>query len=470
MRKPITAHLPTALLVALVLAGCATAPSPDAPAGPDLPAAWGPSSPAQMQDGWQAFGDARLNALIDEALKANADVARSLARVAEARAQAGVTDADRGPQLGLQAGATRSRGSVATGAAPAGAPVSTRLTAGLQASYELDLWGRLAQASSAARADWRASEADLASVRLTVASEVARQYIALVSLDAQRTLTRDTLVQQREALGLQRRRAEAGVISDFELRQLEGEIANLEASLPDLDLQRERTQSALLVLLGRSPRAVFVDTLVSGTPALPPMAGLPSTLPSELLLRRPDLVRAQQRLAAAQARVEVARKAGWPSVNLAAGVGTEGARLSDLFSGPAFVWSLGASAAQTLFDSGRREAATDAARARQQQAVADWEAALAQAFREVRDALSAQAAGEASARAQGERVAAQERVLALARLRFTNGVASQLDVLDAQRALQAARSALVAAEQARRNARIDLYKALGGGWAGLPPS
>jgi multidrug efflux system outer membrane protein len=226
----------------------------------------------------------------------------------------------------------------------------------------------------------------------------------------------------------------------------------------------------LLVLLGRSPRAVFADTLVSGTPALPPMAGLPSTMPSELLLRRPDLVRAQQRLAAAQARVEVARKAGWPSVNLAAGVGTEGARLSDLFSGPAFVWSLGASAAQTLFDSGRREAATDAARARQQQAVADWESALAQAFREVRDALSAQAAGEASARAQGERVAAQERVLALARLRFTNGVASQLDVLDAQRALQAARSALVAAEQARRNARIDLYKALGGGWSGLPPS
>lgn len=470
MRKPFTVHRLSALLAALVLAGCATAPPPDAPAGPELPAAWGPSSPAQLQDGWQAFGDARLNALIDEALKANADVARSLARVAEARAQAGVTDADRGPQLGLQAGATRSRGSVATGAAPAGAPVSTRLTAGLQASYELDLWGRLAQASSAVRADWRASEADLASVRLTVASEVARQYIALVSLDAQRTLTRDTLVQQREALGLQRRRAEAGVISDFELRQLEGEIANLEASLPDLDLQRERTQSALLVLLGRSPRAVFGDTLVSGTPALPPMAGLPSTLPSELLLRRPDLVRAQQRLAAAQARVEVARKAGWPSVNLAAGVGTEGARLSDLFSGPAFVWSLGASAAQTLFDSGRREAATDAARARQQQAVADWESALAQAFREVRDALSAQAAGEASARAQGERVTAQERVLVLARLRFTNGVASQLDVLDAQRALQAARSALVAAEQARRNARIDLYKALGGGWSGLPPS
>jgi multidrug efflux system outer membrane protein len=162
--------------------------------------------------------------------------------------------------------------------------------------------------------------------------------------------------------------------------------------------------------------------------------------------------------------VDVARTAAYPSISLTASLGSSSTKLSDLFSGPAFVWSVGAAVAQTLFDGGRREAQTEAARAARQLALADWQASLAQAFGDVRDALQAQTGTRASAMAQRERIAALERVLALARSRLRNGVSSQLEVLDAERSLLAAQSALVIAEQGQRTALVDLYKALGGGW------
>lgn len=448
-----------------LLAACAAVPEP--PALPPLPASWGVAGESARvnADWWKSFGDERLSGLIDEALRHNADMARALARVAEARALARVIDADRYPQLGIEAGATRARQSAATGLIPPGIPLlRTTDRVGLQAGYELDLWGRYANASAAGRADLAASQAEQASVQISVAAETARQYFALLALQAQLDTARRNVADQRGALRLQQLRADAGVISEFELRQLQAELAALEASLPTLVQQREQAETALALLLGRSPKEVFESALVFEAPKQVPATLVPAGLPSELLLRRPDLVRAQQRLAAADARIEVARSAAFPSLSLTGALGSESARLSDLFSGPAFVWQIGASVALGLFDGGRRSANTEAAQARRDQALADWQAALAQAFGEVRNALSAQAGSQAALVAQRERLAAQQRVLELAELRFANGIASQLDVLDARRSLYAAQSAYLGAEQARRNAAVDLFRALGGGW------
>lgn len=452
---------------ALMLAACAVPQETRAPVVPELPAAWTMQGIATQPDAawWRNFGDAELNGLVEEALERNHDIARALARVAQARAQVGITDADRSPQLGVQAEAARVRLSRAAGAVPAGVNATgSQYGLGLQAAYEIDLWSRYAKSSDAARADLVAAEADRAAVQVTVAADVARFYFALSALDARIAIQRRTLDRQRDALRLQSRRSEAGLISGFELRQLQAEIAALEAELPPLAQQREQLQTALALLAGHGAREVMEVAITPGTSTVPGDIVVPAGLPSELLLRRPDLVRAQYRLAAADTRVDVARTAAYPSIALTASLGSSSARLSDMFSGPSFIWSIGASLAQTLIDGGRREAQTDAARAARQLAVADWQASVAQAFGDVRDALQAQAGTRASAQAQRERIAALERVLTLSRSRLRNGVASQLEVLDAERALLAAQSALVMAEQGQRAALVDLYKALGGGW------
>lgn len=454
-------------VAALALVACAVPSEKVAPAAPDLPTAWTAQGIAMQPDAawWRSFGDAELNGLVEEALKRNNDIARALARVAQARAQLGIAEANRSPQLGIQAEAARVRLSRAAGAVPAGAPATAnQFGVGLQASYEVDLWSRYAKAADAARADLAAVQADRAAVQITVAAEVARLYFTLAALDARIDIQRRALERQREALKLQTRRAEAGVISGYELRQLQAEIAALEAELPPLTQQREQLQTALALLTGRGAREVMEVAIKPGVSTVPADIVVPAGLPSELLLRRPDLVRAQYQLAAANARVDVARTAAYPSIALTASLGSASSKLSDLFSGPSFVWSVGAAVAQTLFDGGRREAQTEAARATRQLALVDWQASLAQAFGDVRDALQAQAGNRASAQAQRERIVALERVLSLARARLRNGVSSQLEVLDAERSLLTAQSALVMAEQGQRTALVDLYKALGGGW------
>lgn len=461
----------TPLLAALLLAGCSSTPLPLEPKTQELPAAWPQGTAAAMNaDWWNNLGDPRLGPLVEEALRANTDIRGALQRVAQARAQVGITDADRGLQLGVEASATRARASQSTGQVPAGAsPYGTSLGVGLQVAYEVDLWGRYAQATRAARSDLAATEADRAAVQLTVAAETARLYFALVALDAQAAISRQAIAQQREALGLQERRAQAGVISDFELKQIRAEIATLEADLPNIVQQRDRAQTALAVLLGRSPKDIFTRTVEPGTPAMPAATVVPAGLPSELLLRRPDLVRAQYQLAAADARVDVARTAGYPSLSLTGSAGSLSPRASDLFNGSSFVWSIGVAVAQTILDGGRRQATTDYARATRELALVQWEASVARAFGEVKDAINGQTNSAAAAKAQRDRMTALRDVRELARLRFDNGIASQIDLLDADRQLLAAQSALVAAEQAQRNAVVDLYRALGGGWKPAVP-
>jgi multidrug efflux system outer membrane protein len=454
------------LAFVLLVAGCAVQPDYQRPEL-ELPPAWKEAAPRpqRAESWWRVYGDPALDRLIEEALAGNTDVLVAAARVDEARALLGEAGAALRPEVGANASAGRSRASAATGLLPPGTPRERdNYRATLDVSYEIDVFGRLRAANDAARAELVASEAVRDAVRLALTARMASGYYGLLALDAQVELTRRALLLREESLGLQRRRREAGVISDYDLRQLEAEAATLRAQLPPLERDREIEEAALAALLGRSPRAVFDDPLPRIAPGAdaPSAVGVPQGLPSELLLRRPDLIEAEQRLVAANARVAVARSAHFPSIRLTGFLGSESAELSDLFSGPAAIWSAVASLAQPIYAGGRLQAQREAAEARERAALAQYQGAVRNAFREVRQALAAQARARESFEAQSARVAALEETLRLARLRYGSGIASQLDVLDAERGLLAAQTARIDALRAQRAAVADLYRALGG--------
>ncbi|HXR58903.1 MAG TPA: efflux transporter outer membrane subunit [Burkholderiales bacterium] len=454
------------LAAAAVLAGCLAKPDYQRPAV-ELPESWKQSAPPAVLDGrwWTIYGDRSLDVLVEEALKSNTDLAVAVARVDEARALVKDAEAALYPTVDATGVRRRSLSSGATGLLPPGVPRElndTRLA--LNVSYEIDLWGRLSTTAQAARADLLATGAARDTVRITLAADVTKAWFALKSLDAQVEATRRTLKLREEALGLQKKRFEHGLISEFEYRQLEAEAASVRAQLPPLERDREAQEAALAVLLGRSAKQIMESSIARASDqedkAL--AAVVPSGLPSELLLRRPDLVEAEQRLIAANARVAVARTALFPSISLTGFLGTEAAAMRNLFSGPAGIWSLAAAIAQPIFSGGRLEAQTEAARARERQVLARYQGAIQNAFREVRSALAAQTRARESFEAQAQRAAALGSALRLARLRYDNGMASQLDVIDAERNLLAAEVARYEALRAQRAAVADLYKALGG--------
>lgn len=457
--------LPLAVAVLLV-AGCATTQPYQRPAV-ELPAAWKASAPRFAEDGrwWRVYGDAQLDGLVEEALAQNQDLVIAAARVDEARALAGEVDSALFPTIDARGSAARQRNSTRTAISPPGAPREfSTYRATLNVSYELDLFGRIRASARAARAELEASEAARDAVRLALAAQVAKSYFNLRALDEQVELTRRTVQLRDEAFALQKKRAEAGVIGDFELRPLEAETAGVRAQLPPLERDREREEAALALLLGRSPaqildfsfRTKLVEDEKPGAPVLP--AGMPS----ELLLRRPDIVEAERQLAAANARVAAARAEIFPSIVLTGALGSESAALSNLFSPGAGLWSVGLALAQPIFAGGRLEARSDAAAARERALVAQYRKTIQAAFTETRAALAVQARSRESYEAESARARALGETARLARLRYDNGIASQLDVIDAERGLLAARAARIEALRAYRAAIADLFRALGG--------
>ena len=450
----------------IFLTGCAVQPDYKRPAV-ELPTAWKESAQNPAKDGnwWRIYADPALEEMVEEALARNSSLLVAAARVDEARALLAQADASFYPSVDANLLRGRSLSSAATGLLPPGVERErNNYRAALNVSYEVDLWGRLRTTAQAAKADLLASEAARDTVRITLAADVAKAYFALRSLDSQVDSTRRTLVLREDGLKLQQKRFDGGVISAYDYHQLEAEAAAARAQLPPLERDREIQEAALSVLLGRSPRAIlennFSRASAEESKLLPVV--VPSGLPSELLLRRPDLVEAEQRLIAANARVAVARSAYFPSIQLTGMLGSEAQMLSSLFSGPAGIWSFAAAVAAPIFAGGRLEAQVGAAEAREKQALAGYQGAIQNAFREVRAALAAQARARESFSAEGARTEALSAALRLARLRYDNGLASQLDVIDAQRSLLAAEIARHEALRAQRAAVADLFKALGG--------
>jgi multidrug efflux system outer membrane protein len=455
-----------ACLSLVLLAGCAVKPDYQRPAV-ELPAAWRESADNTVKDGnwWRVYSDPVLEALVAEALARNSDLARAAARVDEARALVQQSEAAYFPSVDATFNRNRTLSSAATGLLPPGVQRERNdYRAAINVAYEVDLWGRLRATTAAARADLLASEAARETVRITLSADVAKTWFALRALDAQVEATRRTLALREEGLKLQQKRFDGGVISEFEYRQLEAEVAAARAQLPPLERDREIQETALAVLLGRSPKVILENTIPRATGEVSTLlpAVVPAGLPSELLLRRPDLVEAEQRLIAANARIAVARAAMFPSIQLTGYLGSEAQALAGLFSGPAGIWQLAAALAQPIFAGGRLQAQIAAAEAREQQALAGYQGAIQNAFREVRAALAAQRRARESFEAESARAAALGAALRLARLRYDNGLASQLEVIDAERNLLAAEVARYEALRAQRAAVADLFKALGG--------
>jgi multidrug efflux system outer membrane protein len=451
----------------LALGACATPVKYDRPPV-ELPAAWQQSAPRFAQDGrwWRIYSDADLEKTVDEALGANADLLIALARVDEARGLLGEANSFFFPTVDARFVSSRQEISTRTATAFPGIPRQYNDHRGtLNVSYELDLFGRVRAGAAVARAELEASEASRDAVRLALAAQVTKSYFALRSLDEQVDLTRRTVSLREDALSLQRKRLQGGVISEFELRQLEAEAAVVRAQLPPLEREREREEAALAVLLGRNPKQVFESkiTLKQAFQERPGPAVLPAGMPSELLLRRPDIVEAERHLAAENARVAVARSEMFPTITLTGFLGSESAALGNLFSGsPAATWQLAAGLAQPIFAGGRLQARSDAAKARERQALLQYQQAIRSAFGEVRTALIVQSRALESFEAERAREAALSETLRLARLRYQNGVASQLDVIDAERGLLAAQVGRIEALRAHRAAIADLFRALGG--------
>lgn len=501
-RRPLAIALaPT--VAALLLAGCAVGPDyrrPDI----DLPERWtttGTDAAGSASTGasaghdrpsvaastvgarwWAVYGDATLDRLIDEALARNGDAQIAAARVLEARALAGIADADRWPALAASASQSRSQNSlVGAQPLPAGSPrtnSSSRVT--LDASYEVDFWGRYARASEAARAELLATEAARDALHLSLTAQVAQQYYALLAADAQEAAVHRVLVTRGESLDLLRRRVAAGITAEYDLRQAEAEEAAAQTQLAAAVRRKENAEASLAVLLGRSPRAVLAERIERGRPAgeqAPARVDVPGGLPSELLLRRPDLREAEQRLISANARIGETRALLFPSIALTASLGSESADLADLFTGPAGIYRLAAGLTQPIFQAGRLQRAGDAANAREAQARAAYVQAVANAFRDVRQALAAQSAARDTLAAETRRAEALRQALTQANTRYTGGIASRLEVLDVERNLLLAELARLDAEQAQQAAVADLFKALGGSWqppaqvaGGAPPS
>ena len=450
---------------ALAFAACVGAcagprPAPPTAASVVPPPAWrtalGAGQPIRA-DWWTAFGDPVLIRLIARALDANDDLGIAAARIEQARAQARLSRAERAPEV--TGGTPLSEGRTLD---PFGDPY-TALGAepAVTISYDLDLFGRLAQANAAARAQLLASEGARDAVRIGVASNVASGYINLRALDARLAIARDTLAARAEALRIARRRAQTGYTSNLELHQAEGEYHATEQLVPQAELAIRRQEDTLSLLLGDNP-----GPIARGLPldALRPPP-IPGGLPADLLRRRPDLFQAEQALVAADRTLDSARAAFLPDVALTGSAGLLISTFAALPNPVTPIFSLGGSVLAPLFDAGRRQARQSDAAARRDQAAFAYRRAALAAFSEVENSLAGvQRSGEQAIALTGQRDALAA-ALRNASNRYRAGYSSYLDQLDAQRGLLTAELALVQARADRMASYVALYQALGGGWS-----
>lgn len=456
------------LLAALglpLLPACAGLPPPREArqASPGLPGAFSAvttpaSAAAQTADAiaWRGFfRDEALHRLIDAALTHNRDLRLAALAIEQARAQMQLREADLLPTVGVGLSGSRN---------PNGAGGFNSLyLGGLQMSaWELDLFGRLRGLSAAAAAQFEATEAQRLAARISLVAAVAQGWLNLRADEALLELARLTLRSRDESLALAQTRLRLGAGSLIDVRAAQALLEAARVSLAQLQRQRAQDENALSLLLG----VPYASTGVAVSPLgdLLVFPELDAGLPSDLLVRRPDLRAAERQLAATEAGIEAARAAFFPRITLTASAGSATRALSSLFSGGTFAAGIAGQLVAPLFDAGRNQAALQSANVTREQAIAQYERAIQQAFREVADALVARSTLLEQEQAQQALVQAEAGRAQLAETRHRHGAASYLEVLDAQRSLYAARQSLTVVRGQLAQSLVGLYKALGGGW------
>jgi len=415
---------------------------------------------------WAVFGDPDLNELEARAVESNQNLKAAVARVGEARATARVARADLLPNVSLDPSYLRQRYS------PNQNPSFGNITANsfnvpLDLSYEVDLWGRVRRGFESARADAQASLADYYNVLLTLQADVAQNYFALRAIDAEVRTVTATVGLRKEQVQLVRRRFEDGIGNELDVARAETELATTEAEAASLGQRRTQLENALGILIGRNPSTFRLPGLINSN-WRPEPPSIPAGLPAELLERRPDVAQAERQLAAANARIGVAKGAFFPVISLTASGGYLSGELQTLFNWDSRVWSIGPSVSLPIFAGGRNRAGYRRAQAALQESAARYRQQVLVAFGDVENSL-------AGIRYLAEQSAAQERAVVSARRaadlateRYRSGIVSYLDVVDAERqALQVEQVNDQLIGQ-RLNATVQLIKALGGGWEAAP--
>ncbi len=407
---------------------------------------------------WVIFQDPQLQDLIRTALAQNYDVQIAAARILQAQAVLGITRADQFPAVSATASGENQR-VPQTRLLPPFETSSNQVS--LTMFWELDFWGKFRRATEAARADLLATEWGRRAVLTTLVSNVAGAYFQVREFDLQLEIARRTLGTRQESLRLVQIRANGGTTSMLDVRQSEQLVYGAAASIPDLERQIEQQENFISVLLGQNPGSIKRGAALTEIRYLPQV---PAGLPSSLLERRPDIQVAEQLIVAANARIGVAKAAYFPSISLTATGGYQSSALTGLFSGPAGLWSFGASALQPIFQGGRLRSNVRLSEARQQEAALVYQQTIQQAFREVSDSLIAYQKNQEFRKQQELLTASAADATRLSNMRYEGGVTSYLEVLDSDTRYFEAQNTLARAQLNELLAVVQLYRALGGGW------
>jgi multidrug efflux system outer membrane protein len=457
-------HILGFLLV--LLSGCKVGPNykrptintPDAYRGLAPDAA--PQTTASIADEkwWTVFDDQQLQALIRKAIVQNYNVRIAAERVLQAQASLGITRADQFPAIYGGAGAGMTQ--IPTTKLLRGTNTSSNLV-NLSLSWQLDFWGKYRRATESARASLLATEWGQKAVIWSLVSNVASAYFQLLELDAEMTISRDTLTSRKESLRLVELRETGGTTSMLDVRQSEQLVYAAAANIPDLEWQIEQQENVISILLGDNPEPITRGKSLTEN-RFPPT--VPAGLPSSLLERRPDLQSAEQQLVAANAQIGVAKAAYFPDISLTAVAGYQSSALTSLFTGPASLWSFGGQLTQPIFTAGKIRSNVKLVEAQEQQALLAYQQSIQQAFGEVSNSLIAYRKDQEFRAQQVLLTGAAQDTVRLANLRYSGGVTSYLEVLDSDTRYFNAQISLARAQLGERLALVQLYNALGGGW------
>jgi len=410
------------------------------------------------QKWWDVFQDEALQTLIRAALEQNYDVRIAATRILEARALLGIAQADQLPEVTASASVFSQRSPAAAGRP---AVDTSPVQLGLSASWELDFWGRFRRATESARANLLSDEWAQRQVISSLVSDVASAYFQLREQDLELEISRQTLASRRDSLRLTQVLADGGATSLLDVRQAEQLVFGASASIPDLESRIEQQENFISILVGRNPEGV-----VRGRPLIdqqqPPE--VPAGLPSSLLERRPDILQAEQQLVAANAQIGVAKADFFPRISLTAIGGYQSSALARLFTGPAGLWTFGASALQPVFEGGRIRNNVAFAEARTQEATLVYQRTVQQAFRDVSDALVSYRKSREVRTEQQQLTSAAEDATRLSNMRYRGGAASYLEVLDSETRFFTAQLNLAQAQLRELQSLVQIYRSLGGGW------
>ena len=408
---------------------------------------------------WEVFNDPVLNKMEEEALAYNKDLQVAIARVDEARANVGIATADQLPSLSAAGETGRAGNAQGSG--------QTQSTANAVVSFELDLWGKYSRLSEAARAQLLSSEANRDTVRLALTADVARNYFSLLALDEQFAIASRTLEARKENVRIYESRYKNGYCTEVDLKRVQASMSSVEAQQRELKLKIAQMETALSVLLGRSPRAIAEEGVERGKDlsSITLVPEVPEGLPSDLLTRRPDVRQAEGQLIAANANIGAARAAYFPSIPLTASAGYASSALSDLFAGGSSgVWNLTGQVLAPIFEGGKIRAQNKAAEAQYRQMLATYEKTVQGAFKEALDALAANRINREVFDSYQQQTQAMQRSYDLTKKQEAAGLIGVTDLLDVESNLLSAEMSLSTARLNELNAVVTLCQALGGGW------